>query len=332
MGSHQSKCTLLSEFLKKAESYTMQIESFIVNITPQINTITGSYMEIFKRPTNGETNDYTQMTIATKAAETAAIPNRLFQPVNPKSSLDILLALKIFCDYHNGLSVSVDASHKVTIALTAAFGKEYYVKVDSYVAELLQLPEYLYNFEDLLGVVRKGVNDQEYPDLFYSPDELAALNVVDTSANNTIRIQSNIENVGLEDTANITAPLNRLDTRLSLDVVSTIANDSKIILLDGIERRKKLIARFPIKEAITNFNEYLNDTVIVSQIINVGLEDMARNSSETQITNLHTGDILVVNTFIEARYLERGVIVTQDADFEKSGFFYLQMLFSKRIK
>ena len=124
-------------------------------------------------------------------------------------------------------------------------------------------------------------------------------------------------------------PVTKLDTRLSLDATSTIGSDSKIIILDEAERQKKLVGRFPIGEAITNYNEGTDE---ISQIINVGLEDMCRNNPDTQTINLHTGDILVVNTSIEARYLEDGKIVIQDANFEQSGFFYLQLLFTKRLK
>lgn len=145
----------------------------------------------------------------------------------------------------------------------------------------------------------------------------------------TFRVGAAVLNLLLADMLYESKPVTMLDTRLSLDATSTIGSDSKIIILDEAEQQKKLVGRFPIGEAITNYNEGGDE---VSQIINVGLEDMCRNNPDTQTINLHTGDILVVNTSIEARYLEDGKIIVQDANFEQSGFFYLQMLFTKRLK
>ena len=50
MGSSASQCTLSTEFLKKPENYTLQLERAVINTTPQINTVTGTYMQILARP------------------------------------------------------------------------------------------------------------------------------------------------------------------------------------------------------------------------------------------------------------------------------------------
>jgi hypothetical protein len=314
-----------SEFLKKAENYTMQIEKFVVNITPQINSITGPYFEIFARPDVGVV---VVRTVADEANNTAAIVNRVFQPDNPKSTFDVVMGLKSLCDKHNGLNLVLNANQELRITMTPLFGSTRYLKFNPFIARLLNVAEYLYYFEDDTDTVRTADTTQQYLDLFYSPEELAGV-VLDESPNNTFRNSTDVLNAGLPDHVYESAPVSRLDTRLGLDVVSSIGTDSKIIVLNEVERRKNIIGRFPIGEAIDNYNQG-NDEV--SQIINVGLEDMARNNSDTQTTNLSTGDIYVVNTTIEARFLEDRVIVTKDADFESSGFFYLQLLFSKRLK
>ena len=327
IGTHQSKCTLLSEFLKKAENYTLQIEKFVVNITPPINTITDPYIELFARPDVGVVGIET---VANLSNDTNAIVNRTFQPDNPKSTLDVLFEIKRFCDLHPGLTLKINANQELLLEMSLAFGSTTYLKLHPFVAKLLNVAEYLYYFEDNTGVIRTADRTQEYPDLFYSPAELAAppINHADTPANNKFRQSAAVLQV-LPDLLYDSQPVTKLDTRMSLDVTSTIGSDSKIIILDEVERQRKLIGRFPIGEAITNYNEGGDE---VSQIINVGLEDMCRNNPDTQTINLHTGDILVVNTYIEARYLEDGKIITQDANFEQSGFFYLQLLFTKRLK
>ena len=69
----------------------------------------------------------------------------------------------------------------------------------------------------------------------------------------------------------------------------------------------------------------------ISEIINCGLEDLTRKNPDTQTIMLLNGEILVCNTKIECRYMQEKRIVTKPADFD-GGFFYLQLLFSKRLK
>ena len=329
MGSNKSNCVLLSEFLKKAENYTLQIERFVVNIAPQINSVTEPYFEIFARPDENIAN---LRTVADMAAASAALPHRVFSPINPKSIIDVAIALKDFCSLHIGLDVVIDSNYELGIIMDGAFGASKYLKINPVIARLLQLPQYIYHFLDNDGVTRLG-NDRltDTPDLFYTTAELAAaphnLAPANVAANTFFRIHNAA--IIADDEQFQTGPITKLDTRLSLDVVSTIGTDSKIVVLNQQERRRKLIGRFAIGD---NHDVFADNNNEITEVINVGLEDLTRGNPDTQTLNLHPGDVYVVNTAIEIRYLEDGEIKIKDANFEQSGFFYLQLLFSKRLK
>ena len=86
-----------------------------------------------------------------------------------------------------------------------------------------------------------------------------------------------------------------------------------------------MISRHDILETESNFNR-------VSEVVNVGLEDLTRKNPDSQILNLGNGEVLVLNTKIECRYMQDQKIVTKPADFVHNGFFFLQLLFSKRLR
>ena len=305
------------------------MERFVVNITPQINTITGPYIEIFARP-GGPVR--VPRTVADMAVESAALANRVFQPKNPKSTLDILLALQNSVLFlHDGISMTTNPNNEVTLTIDSTeFGETKYLKINPTIAKLLNVAEYIYHFRDENDVARhSGDKNVVEHNLFYTTAELVALNIANTAPNNTFRLHDQYLILDEDFHSFETGPITRLDTRLSLDVVTTMGSDSKIVILNENETRKKIIARFPIGEAIENYNEGGDE---ISQVINVGLEDLTRGNPDTQTINLHNGAIHVINTIIETRYLENEEIITREADFDQSGFFHLSLLFSKRVK
>ena len=155
VGSNQAKCTLSSEFLKKAENYTLQVEKFTVNITPQINTVTDPYIEIFARPDMGVVG---YRTVGNEANASTAIVNRICQPENPKSSLDIMFEIQRFCDFHAGLALTINANQELLLKMSIGFGATKYLKIHPIVAQLLNVSEYLYHFEDIKSDVRISDN------------------------------------------------------------------------------------------------------------------------------------------------------------------------------
>jgi hypothetical protein len=127
--------------------------------------------------------------------------------------------------------------------------------------------------------------------------------------------------------------LRSLDTRLSYDVYCTFPSDSKIEILQGKGNYKRLTARFPIGDILSDFTSVSsNSNYSLKEKINVGVTDITRSNPNTQTLNLHQGEIQNVSTDITVRYLQNKKMILVPAEFGDTGFFTLGLLFSKRIK
>ena len=322
MGSDQSRCTLEEAILKNPQNWSLQVSQFVVNITPQINSVTDPYFEVLARPGAGVNNN---------VGGAVAVPHADFVPDNPKCVLEVFRELQAFIDLHDGVTVTMEENYEINFYFTADFGTNRYLKFHTTIATLLGVPEYLYFFRDAPGVIRTADLTQQYPDLFLTPNEAVALGLPAT-ANYHFRTSQAFP-AGWDPRIYTTGNINALDTRLSLDITSTIGVDTKNVILNGVERPRKLIGRFSLREANKTFSERGSDgSVSLSEYVNVGLEDLTHGNPNTQTANLQTGEVYVVNTFIETRYLENRTMNIVPTAFDPSGFFYLELLFTKREK
>ena len=345
--SHESECTLESEFLSKPENYTLSLAHLLLDITPTINLMKGPYLEVLRRPTYLETLPEDSENLET-VDNMAVVANSAFLPVNPKTVLDVVSQLYNFCELHNGLSIKLNGDMSIKFDFTTDFGDAHYLKLHTDFATLLELPEYIYGF------TRRNKSDALWDDplhieyvvsavgmpnkLFYTQADVniqpfdAILDEYWTDNDPddfTVLAWSAPPYAGQPSVSIKSAQtLRSLDQRLSYEVTCTFSSDSKIDILNSEESRKRLIARFPIGDTIETFA----DAQSVSEQVNVGIEDLTRRNPNTQTLNLHNGEILIVNTKIEVRYLEGQTLKIVPADFGDSGFFSIMLLFSKRIK
>jgi hypothetical protein len=335
MNSHESRITLESEFLTKTENYTMQIERFVINTTPVVNLIDTPYLTIHNLPVL----DDAQL-IDVDDQKDGLIEHGSFTPNNPKTVLEIFYQLNEFVKNHTGLDVKYEPGFEIRFTLNRVFGQRYYLKLNQQFADLIGLSKYVFFFKTY-GVAGDAVS--VYPQtatslnqLFYTHEELLLADAVLYADTDSESILKPVSTTALTDPRTFRSKfsLKALDTRLEYDVLCTVNTDSKVEALDGVEGIKKIVARFPVGELITRYdvlNLDQNDNRI-SEICNVGLEDLARKNPDSQTLLLGNGEILVLNTRIECRYMENKTIVTKPADFSSNGFFYLQLLFSKRLK
>jgi hypothetical protein len=169
--------------------------------------------------------------------------------------------------------------------------------------------------------------------LFHTTAQLVGTAFADNDSESVMKgVENTIVTTGL--TWRSQRSLKALDTRLEYDIMCTVNTDSKIEVFNGVESRKKFIARFPIGETIVRHDTLTVDSNqnSVSEIVNVGLEDLCRKNVDTQTLILMNGEVLILNTKIECRYMDDKKIVTRAAGLDDNGFFYLQLLFSKRLK
>jgi hypothetical protein len=344
-------------FLSKPENYCLQIERLLVDVTPVVNLIEGPYLEVLRRPayTAAVANDYTALVTTATAP---VVVNNSFTPVNPKTVLDVLYQLDAFCDLHDGLSLIVGADLTISFRLSVAFGDEHYLTLHDEFATLMSLPPYIYAFNKRQSAEVFNDGNTAYVVSFLSDDGAGGLSFnnelfyteADT-ATDVVLYTYWIANPGTNDTTvfawsgppaggdNEIESLDTvrgLDQRLSYEVTCTFSSDSKIDVINEAESRKRLIARFPIGDIIDIYNAsevglYESSTEITERV-NMGIEDLTRKNPNTQTLSLHNGEILVVNTDTEVRYLQGRSTKVVPVAFGDSGFFTLMLLFSKRIK
>jgi len=314
IGSNESRGSLQSVFLSKTENYTLQVEQFVTNTTPVINLIDGPYLEIFALPAEGV---HFRINVAQ--------PVGSFTPDNPKTVLEVMYQLDEFVKQHAGLTVRFEPGFEIRFTMTVVFQQNYFLKLNKEFADLMHFSEYIFYFRNY---AENGDSISTYPQsaanlalLFYGGDT-NILELVGQTTSTLLRSFASGRS------------LKSLDTRLEYDILCTINTDSKVEVLNGVESRKKVIARFPIGEMISRHDilETESNRNRVSEIVNVGLEDLTRKNPNSQILHLGNGEISVLNTRIECRYMQNKRIVTQPADFSHDGFFFLQLLFSKRVK
>jgi hypothetical protein len=315
-GSNESRTTLQSVFLSKTENYSIQVERFVTNTTPVINLIEGPYLEIYNLPPEGHGN-YINV----------GAPVASFSPDNPKTVLEVMYQLNEFVKEQSGLGLNVrfEPGFEIRFTMHYHFQRNYFIKFNNEFASLMHLPEYTFFF-------RNYADDGDSVSTY--PQTLENLALLFYGAGTTILQRIGIATSTLLRSFDSGRSLKSLDTRLSYDIMCTLNTDSKIEVLGGVESRKKLLARFPIGELISRYDilDVVSKQNSVSEIVNVGLEDLTRKNPDSQILNLGNGEVLVLNTKIECRYMQDQKIVTTPADFVHNGFFFLQLLFSKRLR
>ena len=77
----------------------------------------------------------------------------------------------------------------------------------------------------------------------------------------------------------------KLDTRQFLDITFTMPHISQLTVVDGVEERKKLLARFPLRDHVTSQHTSGNryDISKIKETLFLGLTDMTKNNP-----NVHT--------------------------------------------
>ena len=329
VGEAESRCSLNSTFLKDTVNYTVQMESFITNICPTLNTITGPYIEIFELPNPGGA----QLVEKGNAVHS-------FQPQAPRSVLEVIYLLNEFVKSVEGLSLQFDAGFEITFFMTRAFSQTHFIKLNTQFAQLIGLEEYIFLFENAADNTQSQSVFPQNADnvalLFFTQAELDAINPVlyagagDQSIMRTVAVTIDTTTKNVKSAF----PLTRLDTRLDLDVLSSIQVDSKVEVLNGKESIKRTLARFPINENLKRFdNISVNPhSPSISEVIDVGLSDLCRKNPNSQIMHLMNGEIYTINIYLEVRYAANKQIETKPIVFTPGDLFYAKLLFCKKEK
>ena len=340
----KSVTTLIEPILKQAQNYVAQVQRFVTNITPQINTFTTPMLTILPKPDPGDVG-IEDLDDAEGEYGATFSPPVYFTPTNIFSITELARQLHAFCEVYGGLSFTLNPDFTFSIKLSKAFGNGHYIKVQQDYASLLGLPEYLFYFRARVPF------DPAFP-------HVGAAVLVTT--NNELWLTTGEFDDGDDPRENFyfrpalafldadpgyfrftsSNTLYNCDTRQFLDVTFSMPHIAQVTILNGTESQKKLLARFPLKDFLETehvfFNDY--DTYGAREVINLGLEDLCRGNPASHSMLLLPGDVQHANVVIQTTYLQwdpvklKHAFVSIPTDFGIHGFWSLKLILAKKIK
>jgi hypothetical protein len=322
--SHLSETVLNDNFLTKTNNYIVQVQHFISSNVQRLNTIDEVMYQVFRRGGVGDTVDDVQTNIPDTIAQFR--PSGYFSIVELGRQLkEYVTVLNDYLNAQGGVNIrhiegDVDGAGRWRFGFSIDFASFYYIQVG-------ELTQKATGFRKYIFAVNDGVHD------IYNSNDNDHLHLIDNLGFFTY-------NGGARPTLRgalfiPVRPLSAFDMRISMDVVATFPISTKPAVLNGVETNDYVLARFPTSahqhtwQEIDMYNDSLHKTVTIKERINVGLEDMTENNTESIGNHLLNGKIKHCNFKLENRYLVDGEIVRKPCDFT-NGFFTIKLLFSKK--
>jgi len=226
-------------------------------------------------------------------------------------------------DNANICAVGVNSDNELEFVLKPIFLDNFYIEVSPGLQEVFGMNPQLFSFFDGFDTY----SDVQQADnlLFVAGTEA----FIDDVENRQITVGDGIIRMS-------PFTVDQLDTRLSIDVVCTFPNSTKITCFNGKESHEYVLARFVIADYKSfRTNTLSNDDGIlgtrsITETMTIGLEDMTRGNPDTESNFLLPGSIQQFHISLFTRYFEGGKIITKPTDLD-DGFWSLKLLFSKKV-
>ena len=312
--SNKSQTTLIEPILKQAENYVVHVERFITNIIPPLNQIDEAFLSIAKR---AQINDEGNVD-AYNDTEDAPDPEEFY--IDSERTVTEV-ARQLINSSRPGLSITVTPDMRLKIRMTPEFSATGYIKLGKTFSTLLDLPEYMFffrgdDFNDGSRLVTSG-KENLFDEVDFFRDS------VDFEAGDPTSF-----------TFESGESLVKLDTRQFLDITFTMPHISQLTVVDGVEERKKLLARFPLRDHVTSQHTSGNryDISKVKETLFLGLTDMTKNNPNVHTMLLLPGELQHANVRVESTWLEEGKFKTKPTEFGDLGFWSLKLILCKKVK
>ena len=107
---------------------------------------------------------------------------------------------------------------------------------------------------------------------------------------------------------------------VSSGVVATFPLSNTISVVDGVPEHEYLLARFPLSDYkrfetdLKYTDNGISDETVISEDINVGLEDLTRGNPNITTVYLLPGNLQQVNLQLWTRYYNDGVVSRKETD------------------
>jgi len=332
---HTSATRFKEPVLKNTKNYICQVQKFVTNITPAINTLDPTIFTIKTKPsTEEEKVDLNALTKTQREADDDPCTISACRSVP-----ELYRQIVEFCEAEDGLEVILGMDYTITFSMSQEFGDDRYIELSDDFSELVGLQKYLsffYSDSVVAGEEHALTNNPYMNENQFNVWNTAGGYNLDYPGDNEVlhRPAAYPLDAQAVDGHISDHTLSNLDTRVSIDVSLTIPHPSTQEILDGREGRTRLIARFPLKD----YKEHRviatdsPDVFTLRENIFLGCEDLTRGNPDTNSSILFPGEFSHANVMVETRYLENKQFKRVPTDFGNHGFWNLRLLFAKKIK
>lgn len=332
-----SATTLIEPILKQAQNYIVQVQRFVTNFTPPINTFT---TPMFTVRSKGVVSDEGNTVFFAHNAQSLEVAGQTaFTPTFIHTTTELVRQIIAFFQNVDGVTATPTPGLQVSLSITKEFGRLQYIEVGESYRSLLGLPKYIiyfrgketYNPEAPLTGTELVLTESKY--LFRRVDELADDEKVAEEHYYRPTLAFKAEDPEHHAVVSGTSLL-LCDTRQFIDITFTMPHISQLTILDGTEERKKLLARFPLRD-FENTEHVSGEgyrSYGVRETVTLGQEDLCRKNPNVHTMLLLPGEVQHANIRIETTYLESKKFKTIPANFGPSGFWSLKLLLAKKIK
>lgn len=325
--SNRSYCTLSTNFLEKTENYILNVTDFVTNTSPPMNLIEGPYLTLLPLGDQGQT--------PIQAAGVAGAPAVVsFTPTVYRSWLELGRQLDVFFKQQATLAGDetyakfyLNPDGKMNLHLSNDFLSHRYIQVSEEVMGILDCTQYIFLVHNTLAE-RLARDNHTHLEVGY---ELFAQNGT---------FNHNYAQIGTVEQFNFETPrpLSNFEQRESVDVYCTFPMKSRISAFNGKEEHEHILFTLPyneqheLKTEVSFVRQGMqNDIANIAEDLDIGLTNLCSKHTSTLQQTLLSGVIRNIQLRIAVRYVNASGVTEQDFDFTNGGFWYLRLLFVKKV-
>jgi len=340
-GDNASNNTLKNVFIKSAEKYTVNVQSFVTNTVPPLWRGEKIFFQIQPKgaqnaafptlmPPNHSLSPYLELRLSNihSVSQVLVEMEQFFYRFNLKYSQ----YLKNVADGHT----TVTGDRK---SLGNDFGYHVMVGCDANgVLQLLFSSQFLTTFylkipaKDLLGLRSPLWASTGGGALITA--ESPGYSLIAMGQGNVTFAHSQLCNQAVAFRGSRSVFL--LDSRLSLDVTCTIPHSNIITSTNSKEEHDHILARFDLSDYLDNSggnrmrNDLLMTTLTFNDKLQVGPTDLVKGAKHFQAVSLLPGTIHSINTALFVRYIEDGEINSYPLTVNETEFWRMVLVFTKK--
>jgi hypothetical protein len=217
----------------------------------------------------------------------------------------------------------LSAGGKMNLFLSRDFLADRYIEVHSDVMKILDCPKYIFKVRELVAGAYHTNLEAGYS-MFQANGQFA----------------HNYRTIGIQEafTFSTPRPLSNFEQRESIDVYCTFPMKSKISVFNEVEEHEHILFTLPYSEQhqFTSKAAFkggiMSDNIAeIQEDLDIGVTNLCDRHATTLHQGLLSGVIRNIQLRIAIRYINTEKVTEKDFDFTNGGFWYLRLLFVKKV-